>query len=110
MMKRLAFVCALGALSGLVLPACSSSNDLASDTTAGSMVVIPGADVVITVEQAAKLVGKTETDAEAYAQDKGWVWRVGRRDGEQFALTADYSEGRVTVSIDNLVVTKAVVG
>lgn len=110
-MKRLASLCVMGAV---VLLGCSSSNDLASDTsvatTDGSVVVIPGRDVVITVAQAATLIGKTEKDAEAYAQDNGWAWRVGRRDGEQFMLTADYCECRVTVSIDNSVVTEAVVG
>ncbi len=72
--------------------------------------LIPGADVVITDEQAATLIGKTEADAEAYAHDNGWVWRTGSRDGEQFMLTQDYCECRVTVSIDNSVVTEAVVG
>ncbi len=66
--------------------------------------------MVITAEQAATLVGKTEVNAEAYARDNGWVWRVGRRDGEEFMLTADYCECRVTVSIDNRIVTQAVVG
>jgi len=109
-MKRIALVCALGALGGLVLLGCSSSNDVVSNTNDGSAVTIPGRDVVITAEQAATLIGKTEVDAEAYAQANGWVWRVGRRDSEQFALTEDYCECRVTVSIDNGIVTEAVVG
>ena len=71
---------------------------------------IPPGNVVITGEQAATLIGKTETLAEAAAHANGWVWRVGRRDGEQFALTMDYCQCRVTVSIDNDVVTEAVVG
>lgn len=106
-MKRIALLCAL---SGLVLLGCSSAKDSVSSTSIGSAVTIPGADVVITAEQAAILVGKTEVDAEAYAQANGWVWRVGKRDGEQFVLTADYCECRVTVSIDSGVVTEAVVG
>lgn len=106
-MKRLALVCALGAL---VLLGCSSANDQVSNTNGGSYGIFPGADLVITQEQAETLIGKTEADAEAYAQDKGWVWRVGRRDGEQFMLTQDYCECRVTVSIDNAVVTEVVVG
>lgn len=110
MTKRLGLVCVLGALSGLVLLGCSSANDSAGNTIDGSVVVIPGGDVIITVEQAAILIGKTEANAELYARDKGWVWRVGRRDGEEFALTMDYSESRVTVSIDNSIVTEAVVG
>ena len=110
MTKRLALVCAFGALAGLSLAACSSANDSTVSTNVGSGVVIDGRDVVITREQAATLIGKTEADAEAYAQDKGWVWRVGKRDGEQFMLTEDYCECRVTVSIDNAVVTEVVVG
>lgn len=105
-MKRIALLCAL---SGLVLLGCSSSNDSTSNTTDG-WTTFPNGDIVITAEQAATLVGKTEVDAEAYAHDQGWVWRIGRRDGEEFVLTADYCECRVTVSIDSGVVTEAVVG
>ena len=106
-MKRLVLVCVLGAV---VLLGCSSANDPVSNTNDGSMVTIPGRDIVITAEQAATLIGKTVAIAEAYAHDKGWVWRVGRRDSEQFALTEDYCECRVTVSIDNAIVSEAVVG
>ena len=106
-MKRLVLICAL---SGLVLLGCSSANDSVSSTSDGSVVVDPGRDVVITAEQAATLIGKTEVVAEAYAHDNGWVWRVGRRDSEEFALTMDYCECRVTVSIDKTIVTEVVVG
>lgn len=109
-MKRVALLCAFGALGGLALAACSSASDSTSNTTDGSVVTIPGGGVVITAEQAATLIGKTEEIAEADAHANGWVWRVGRRDGEEFALTMDYCECRVTVSIDNDIVTEAVVG
>jgi hypothetical protein len=109
-MKRLALLCAFGVLGGLTLAACSSANDSTSNTTVESVVVIPGTDVVITAEQAATLIGKTEAIAEADAHSNGWVWRVGRRDGEEFALTMDYCQCRVTVSIDNDIVTESVVG
>ncbi len=109
-MKRVVLLCAFGALGGLTLAACSSASDSTSNTTVGSVVVVPGTDVVITAEQAATLIGKTEAIAEADAHANGWVWRVGRRDGEEFALTMDYCECRVTVSIDNDIVTEAVVG
>ncbi len=75
-----------------------------------TVVVIPGADVVITDEQAATLIGKTEANAETYALANGWVLRVGQRDGESFMLTTDYLDHRVTVSIDKGVVTGAKVG
>ena len=108
MTKRLMSMCVL---SAVVLFGCSSANDgSVVVTNDGSAVAIPGVNVVITAEQAATLIGKTEIEAEAYTRDKGWVWRVGRRDGEQFALTMDYSESRVTVSIDKTIVTEAVVG
>jgi hypothetical protein len=109
-MKRFLAACAFGVLSGLLLPACSSANDSTSSTTDGSVVTVPQGNVVITDEQAATLVGKTESIAEAEAHASGWVWRIGSRDGEQFALTMDYCLCRVTVSIDNDIVTAAVVG
>lgn len=110
MIKWFASVGVLGALGGLVLLGCSSANDSVSSTSIGSAITIPGSGVVITTDQAETLIGKTEASAEAYAHDNGWVWRVGRIDSRQFALTMDYCECRVTVSIDNGIVTEAVVG
>jgi len=108
MIKRLVSMLVLGTVVSI---GCSSANDgSVVVTNDGSAVAIPGVNVVITAEQAATLIGKTEIDAEAYTRDRGWVWRVGRLDGEQFALTMDYSESRVTVSIDKTIVTEAVVG
>lgn len=40
-------------------------------------------------------------EAEACAQQLGWQWRVGERDGEFFALTMDYRPDRVTVQLKN---------
>ncbi|MHB1090248.1 MAG: hypothetical protein ACYC06_09235 [Ilumatobacteraceae bacterium] len=107
MIKRFALVCVLG---GLLLSACSSSNDSTSTTSNGSVVVLPGTEIKITDEQAKTLIGKTETIAEAYAHDNGWVWRIGERDGHPFGVTMDYCDCRVTVSIDNGIVIGAVVG
>jgi hypothetical protein len=56
------------------------------------------------------LIGLLEADAEKCAADLGWAYRVGSRDGENFALTADYSEQRVTVTITLGVVTAIAVG
>ena len=109
-MKRFLFVCMLGVLGGTYLSACSSSDDSTSNTTDSSVSTVPDRNIVITAEQAATLVGKSESDAEAQARVNGWVWRVGSRDGEQFALTMDFCECRVTVAINNDIVTDAVVG
>lgn len=43
------------------------------------------------------LVGKTEQEATALLS--GCVWRIGERDGEQFAGTMDYQEARRTLGI-----------
>jgi hypothetical protein len=64
----------------------------------------------ITPERAQLLVGFVEADAEKCAADLGWAYRVGSRDGENFALTADFSEQRVTVTITLGVVTAIAVG
>ena len=64
----------------------------------------------ITQERADKLIGFTESDAESCALSLGWAFRVGERDGESFAVTADYSQQRVTVSVTNDLVTAVAVG
>ena len=64
----------------------------------------------ITQERADMLIGFTESDAESCATSLGWAFRVGERDGESFAVTADYSQQRVTVSVTNDLVTAVAVG
>ena len=51
-----------------------------------------------------------ERDGGKCATVLGWAFRVGSRDGENFALTADYSQQRVTVTITLGVVTAISVG
>ena len=55
-------------------------------------------------------VGLSEADAEALADQNMIPWRIGRIDGEFFALTEDYNPGRLTFEIDDGVVTSAVLG
>ena len=64
----------------------------------------------ITQDRADMLIGFTESNAAACATSIGWEFRVGERDGEGFALTADYSQQRVTVSVTKDLVTAVVVG
>ena len=52
------------------------------------------------VEDAAVLVGLTEDEATAQAKTHGWIIRVARRDGQDLALTADFSLNRVNVAVD----------
>jgi hypothetical protein len=103
-MKRLLVI----TLASFALISCSSSEQKSA------AVVCPPADVAdataITPERAEMLVGLMEADAEKCATDLGWAYRVGSRDGENFAVTADYSEQRVTVTITLGVVTAISVG
>ena len=64
----------------------------------------------ITQERADMLIGLSEFDAESCALSLGWAFRVGERDGQSFALTADYSQQRVTVTVTLGVVTAISVG
>ncbi len=79
---------------------------------ADSVSVDPGTSggaEVPTIESAALLVGLTEAAATDAATARGWTLRVGQRDGEALAVTADYSATRVNVAVDGDVVT-AVLG
>ena len=51
-----------------------------------------------------------EADATQAAESKGWVVRIGSRDGEDFALTMDYRTDRVTLTVKADKVTAVVVG
>ena len=64
--------------------------------------VLPG----LTEDELA-FVGLSAEAAGDLADSEGRLWRVGREDGEFFALTADWVVGRVTFEIDSGVVTRA---
>lgn len=66
--------------------------------------------VAPTPEDAAALVGLTEDEAVKVIASNGWTSRVGKRDAEEFMLTADYSETRLTLTIEAEKVTAAVIG
>ncbi len=55
-------------------------------------------------------VGIPQAEAEALADENIIPWRIGRIDGEFFALTEDYNPGRLTFEIDDGIVTAAVLG
>lgn len=50
------------------------------------------------------LVGQTLADAEDEADARGWTVRVARLDGEDLALTEDYSPTRINVAVEDDVV------
>ncbi len=110
-MKKFAVVASVAAV--FVLAGCGANAEEKSDD-AIPMAECPQADTAdmtaITQERADKLIGFTESDAESCALSLGWAFRVGERDGESFALTADYSQQRVTVLVTNDLVTAVGVG
>ncbi len=110
-MKKLAVVAS--ALAVFVLAGCGANAEEKPDI--GSPTAeCPQPDAAdataITQERADMLIGFTESDAESCAKSLGWAFRVGERDGEGVALTADYSQQRVTVSVTNDLVTAVAVG
>lgn len=98
--------------TALILAACGAAD--AAEPSDTAVAECPAADpadaTAISDERAAVLVGLSEADAEHCATELGWGWRVGERDGEAFALTADYSPSRVTVTVVDGTVTAIVVG
>ena len=104
-MRRLLLVMAV------TLAACSNGGASTPTTTDRACPSADPADrAEITQARADELLGFFEADAQRCAAVLGWAYRVGMRDGESFAVTADYSLQRVTVSVENDVVTAIVVG
>ena len=103
------------ALAALVLAGCGAGAEESAESDSESATAeCPQPDAAdttaITQERADMLIGFTESDAESCAASLGGEFRVGERDGEGFALTADYSQQRVTVSVTNDLVTAVAVG
>lgn len=111
MIKKLAVVA--GVVVVFVLVGCGAEESTESDSESATA-ECPQPDAAdataIIQERADTLIGFTESDAESCAASLGWAFRVGERDGEGFALTADYSQQRVTVSVTNDLVTAVAVG
>ena len=71
----------------------------------------PGPDArALSDDEAKKLVGLTEDEANKLSTSNGWIFRVGARDGESFAVTDDFVTNRVTVTIVDGKVTDVSVG
>ncbi len=78
-------------------------------TTTGPVTTTPGTTTPGS-ETADAFVGLEKQAAIRKAVREGRPWRIGREDDEQFALTQDYIENRVTFEIDDGTVTKATFG
>ena len=93
----------------VVSASCGGSDDSAESTKStsdGSTATKP-ADAG---DSAAPYVGLTKAAAIARAEREQRPWRIGREDDEQFMLTQDFVEDRVTFELDDGKVTKASLG
>ncbi|NNE74859.1 MAG: hypothetical protein HKN26_14435 [Acidimicrobiales bacterium] len=63
-----------------------------------------------TAEKATDYIGLSEADAEALADENDVPLRVVHRDGEDFAVTLDYQEDRVNITVIDDIVTDATYG
>jgi hypothetical protein len=90
----------------------ASEPDEGTGTTIPGSVVDPDADpdlpAPIAMVDAQTLTGLTLEEAELKADDFGWTLRVARLDGEDLALTEDYSPSRVNVEVADDLVTDIV--
>jgi len=64
----------------------------------------------ISESRALQLIGMKESGAEVCAAANRWLYRVGERDGEPFAVTMDYRPNRVTVSVRSGTISAVTVG
>ena len=90
-------------VGALALSACGGGGDDAERSEPDRTTTSAG-------DAAAAYVGLTKQDAVAKAEGDDRPWRIGREDDEQFAVTQDFVENRVTFEIDDGKVTTATLG
>lgn len=117
MRKRLIVIAAVAVAGAFALAACGGEADEPAGTPEPALPVeqdggIGSADGTVpagTPIGPEHFVGKSLEEAAAFAEELGRQWRVGRQDGEDFALTADFNPGRVTFTVEDGVVTDATI-
>ncbi|HWX00323.1 hypothetical protein [Collimonas sp.] len=87
----------LAAACFAALQGCTAMNEPLAPPSATTHAASSGAGCAADKQDDNALVGKTEQEATALLS--GCVWRIGERDGEQFAGTMDYNEARRTLRI-----------
>jgi len=90
---------ALAACAGVVDPPAPSAVEAPPAECPRTDSLVVDLDNPIPQELADRLVGLSEERAETCAVELGWGFRVAERDGEPFALTADYRPDRVSVFV-----------
>jgi hypothetical protein len=76
----------------------------AQPTSAGGAGGTYPAGMPVTADQ---FVGLNLDAATSFAEELGREWRIGREDGEDLPVTADFLDGRVTFTVEAGVVTAA---
>jgi hypothetical protein len=91
-------------VAAVALTACGSGSDDSNRSTDEAKTTTTAGDA------AAAYVGLSKQDAVAKAKADDRPWRIGREDDEQFMVTQDFVDNRVTFEIDDGKVTKATLG
>lgn len=102
--RRIATVGLAVLIMATALAACGSSGD-STDASSGGKT-----GSTVKGDAASAYVGLSKKAAIAKAEADDRPWRIGREDDEQFMLTQDFVENRVTFEIDDGKVTKATLG
>ncbi len=96
---------------GLLISACSEVNSNAESET---VMPCPTYKVIganpIPQAEADLLIGMTESQAQQCAENLGWTFFVGERDGEMYPLTRDYRVDRVVAGVKEDLVFSVAVG
>jgi hypothetical protein len=112
-MRRLVTITAVAVAGTIALAACGGGVGDAGSSPEPPDTAQPGSgstsDNEAGDEETRQFLGLTLDEAASLGEQQGRQWRVGRRDGEDLALTADLVDGRVTFEIEEGVVTAATV-
>jgi hypothetical protein len=107
-------VCVVAVTIGLAACGGGDDNSRSVSSSRGSTTTVPVTTTPGTTspgsETADAFVGLKKQTAIRKAEREGRPWRIGREDDEQYAVTQDYIENRVTFEIDDGTVTKATFG
>ena len=101
---------ALAAVALVGLTACGDDDSPAKGAKSGSAARTTTTTAVPGTADASAFEGLTKADAIAEAEAQNRPWRISREDDEEFPVTLDFNENRVTFEIDDGTVTTATFG
>jgi hypothetical protein len=117
MNTRYVAIAAAAVAAAIGLAACGGGADTSAGAPAAPAPAEPsvdagGADGTVLagdVLDADEFVGLPLDQASSWAEERGLQWRVGREDGVDLPVTADFVSGRVTFTVEGSVVTAATI-